>query len=83
MTYNPQTKSYVKDLLLKQGGYNYLYAVVPYGSKSTSLSMNGNTFVMEKIEGNAWETENEYAIYVYHRPFGSRYDKLIAFGSSK
>jgi hypothetical protein len=38
---------------------------------------------MEKIEGNAWETENEYSIYVYHRPFGSRYDKLIAFGSSK
>jgi hypothetical protein len=38
---------------------------------------------METVEGNAWETDNEYAIYVYHRPFGCRYDKLIAFGSTK
>ena len=83
MTYNPQTKAYEKDLLLKQGGYNYLYAVVPYGNTSTALNKNNNTKVMGTIEGNAWETENEYAIYVYHRPFGSRYDKLIAFGSTK
>ena len=83
MTYNNQTKAYEKDMLLKQGGYNYLYAVVPYGSKSTALNKNGNTQVMSQIEGNAWETENEYAIYVYHRPFGSRYDKLIAFCSTK
>ena len=83
MTYNPQTKAYEKDLLLKQGGYNYLYAVVPYGSNSTALNKNNNTKVMETVEGNAWETENEYAIYVYHRPFGCRYDKLIAFGSTK
>lgn len=83
MTHNPQTKAYEKDMLLKQGGYNYLYAVVPNGNKSTSLYQNGDIQVMNKIEGNAWETENEYAIYVYHRPFGSRYDKLIAFGSTK
>lgn len=83
MTYNPQTKAYEKDLLLKQGGYNYLYAVVPYGSTFTALYKNNNIKVMEAIEGNAWETENEYAIYVYHRPFGCRYDKLIAFGSTK
>jgi hypothetical protein len=84
MKYNPQTKAYEKDLLLKQGGYNYLYAVVPHGSTSTALyKKNNNTQVMNKVEGNAWETENEYAVYVYHRPFGSRYDKLIAFGSTK
>ena len=83
MTYNPQTKAYEKDMLLKQGGYNYLYAVVPNGNKSTSLYQNGDIQVMNKIEGNAWETENEYTIYVCHRPFGSRYDKLIAFGSTK
>ena len=83
MKYNPQTKAYEKDLLLKQGGYNYLYAVVPHGSTTTALYKNNNTKVMDIVEGNAWETENEYAIYVYHRPFGSRYDKLIAFGSTK
>ena len=83
MKYNPQTKAYEKDLLLKQGGYNYLYAVVPHGSSTTALYKNNNTKVMDIVEGNAWETENEYAVYVYHRPFGSRYDKLIAFGSTK
>ena len=83
MKYNPQTKAYEKDLLLKQGGYNYLYAVVPHGSSTTALYKNNNTKVMDTVEGNAWETENEYAVYVYHRPFGSRYDKLIAFGSTK
>lgn len=83
MIYNPQTKAYQKDILLKQGGYNYLYAVVPYGSKTTSLNKNDYTQVMSTVEGNAWETENEYAVYVYHRPFGCRYDKLIAFGSTK
>lgn len=83
MRYNPQTKAYEKDLLLKQGGYNYLYAVVPYGKTSTALSSSNDTKVMNVIEGNAWETDNEYAIYVYHRPFGCRYDKLIAFGSTK
>ena len=83
MTYNPQNRRYEKDMLLKQGGYNYLYAVVPYGSNSTALNKNNNTKVMETVEGNAWETENEYSIYVYHRPFGCRYDKLIAFGSTK
>lgn len=83
MTYNPQTKAYEKDLLLKQGGYNYLYAVVPYGSNSTALYKNGNNLVMKKVEGNAWETDNEYAIYIYHKPFGCRYDKLVAFGTTK
>ena len=82
MSYNPQTKAYEKELLLKQGGYNYLYAIVPYGVVSTSLYKT-NTKVMETVEGNAWETENEYSVYVYHKPFGSRYDKLIAFGSTK
>ncbi len=83
MKYNPNTRCYEKDLLLKQGGYNYLYAVVPYGSKSTALNKTNNTKVMGIVEGNAWETENEYTIYVYHKPFGSRYDKLVAFGSTK
>jgi hypothetical protein len=83
MKYNPQTKAYEKDLLLKQGGYNYLYAVVPYGFTSTALSKTNNTQIMGTVEGNAWETGNEYAIYVYHKPFGCRYDKLIAFSTTQ
>ena len=31
--------------------------------------------------GNFYETENEYMILVYHRPFGGRYDKLVGLSS--
>ena len=32
-------------------------------------------------EGDFYETENEYHIYIYHREFGARYDKLIGVSS--
>ncbi len=70
MNYNNERKCYEKAILLKQGGYNYQYAFVPVGSK---------TATMQRIGGSYWQTENQYAIYVYHRPFGERYDKLISF----
>lgn len=69
MRYNNRTKAYEQSILLKQGGYNYQYVFVPKGSKKGSCM---------KIGGSHWQTENEYAIYVYYRPFGQRYDKLIA-----
>jgi hypothetical protein len=55
---------------LKQGTYNYQYLFVPYGEKQ------GYT---HHIEGNFHQTENRYSIYVYHRDFDDRYDKLIGF----
>jgi hypothetical protein len=70
MTYNPARRGYEKTLLLKQGGYNYLYLIAPQGEK---------TGTCQPIEGNFWQTQNEYAIYVYHRPFGGKYEKLIGF----
>ena len=70
MQYNPQAKAYENILLLKQGGYNYQYLFVPYGEKAAHTAA---------IEGNKWETENEYGIYVYHHPFDSRYDRLIGY----
>jgi hypothetical protein len=30
------------------------------------------------IEGNHWETENEYTVWVYWHEMGSLYDRLIA-----
>jgi hypothetical protein len=30
-------------------------------------------------EGNHWDTENEYHIYVYHRKFGTYYDQLVGY----
>ena len=68
MVYNRETGKYEKTLLLKQGAYNYQYLVVPYGT------MRGTT---APIEGDFYETVNEYLVKVYyHRP-GSRYDRLV------
>lgn len=68
MRYNPDTESYESVQLLKQGAYNYLYVYVPEGSRQGQTAL---------VEGNYFQTENEYAIFVYHRPFGERYDKII------
>ena len=56
-------------LLLKQGLYNYRYVTRD----------NSGRPVTADLEGNFYETENEYSVYVYHRAFGERYDKLIGF----
>lgn len=68
MTYNRATGMYEKVLLLKQGAYNYQYIAVPHGS------MRGQTDI---VEGDYAPTTHEYTIKVYHRPRGSRYDRLI------
>lgn len=68
MRYNFETHCYEKSLLLKQGGYNFQYAYLP---AKTSKGL------LEFTEGSYWQTENEYAIYVYYRPWGGRYDRLI------
>ncbi len=69
MEYNFNLKAYTKSLYLKQGGYNFQYIYLQKGDKKGSL---------QPIEGSFWQTENEYTIYVYHRPWGERYDKLVA-----
>ncbi len=68
MQYDFTSGEYFKTLLLKQGGYNYQYWFLPKGQQKADV---------ERIEGSFWQTENQYAIYVYHRPWGGRYDKLI------
>jgi len=68
LKYDGKTESYVQTILLKQGGYNYQYWFVPKGESKAST---------ERVDGSFWQTNNEYTIYVYHRPFGERYDKLV------
>ena len=68
MVYSFERKAFEKSLLLKQGSYNYQYLFLPARSKQGQTSLT---------EGNFHETENEYRIMVYHRPFGGRYDKLV------
>lgn len=66
MKYDEEHRQYYIALLLKQGLYNYQY-----------LTKSGASYSTAKIEGNYFETENEYQIFVYYRPSGQRYDSLI------
>ncbi|MDD6210976.1 MAG: DUF5103 domain-containing protein [Bacteroidales bacterium] len=66
--YNFDTKAYEKSILLKQGSYNYQYLFVPKGKTK------GETF---PIEGDKYETENEYRLMIYYHPMGEKYDHLI------
>lgn len=66
MQYDEETGTFNKEVLLKQGAYNYQYLV----DDSTSA-----------IEGDYYENENEYDVMVYYHPFGARYDRLIGFGN--
>lgn len=70
MKYDSSSGLYTTDLLLKQGAYNYQYLFVPDGSSRGYSS----------IEGNKYQTVNEYMVRVYHRDPSSRYDRLIGFG---
>ena len=69
MEYNTETGAYEKSVMLKTGNYNYQYAFVEDGGTKVSL---------RQMEGNYYETENEYTIVVFYRPIGvARYDRLI------
>jgi hypothetical protein len=69
MNYDFQRKGYEKTLFVKQGYYNYLYVFKDNKTGRSDESL---------IEGNHWETENEYTIWVYYHPAGIQYDRLIA-----
>lgn len=70
MVYNFERRRYEKTMLLKQGHYNYQYLFLPNNTSKASTRL---------IEGNFYETDNEYLIRVYFRPPGQRYDRLIGY----
>lgn len=71
LVYNPQKGVYETDLFLKQGYYDYQYALKEI--KSGSIRFNSSL-----TEQDAWETENVYLVLVYFRPLGGRYDELVS-----
>lgn len=68
MKYNPSLKAYTAQILIKQGYYDYAY-----GFKSDMEV----AFSLEEVEGNHWETRNDYTLIIYHRELGARYDRVI------
>lgn len=69
MVYNDEITSYIGEFELKQGRYDYLYAVVPNGKTKPEF---------DETEGSWYEASNDYSILIYYRPFGTRYDQLIS-----
>lgn len=71
MNYNAQKKRYELRLLLKQGFYDYQYVVLD------SYMDNKPNFAT--IEGNHWETQNDYLVYVYMLDMANGYHRVVGF----
>ena len=68
LVYDTSTGSYKGALLLKQGRYDYMYAIY----KDNMLN--------ERIIENSFNlTENEYDIIIYYKPLAGRGDRVIGY----
>ena len=78
MTYVPELRAYRANILLKQGVYNYDYSVkgLPLPVARSGMTVTGNEIL---IEGTYSSTENDYEIFVYHRPPAARADQLVGY----
>ena len=72
LLFNEATGHYETQVLFKQGFYNYTYVAV---DRNNQLDRN-------KVEGSFYQTENDYAVVVYYRKFGDRFDRVIGFGKT-
>jgi type 9 secretion system plug protein len=71
MQYDAEYSSYTTAAWLKQGYYDYIYV----------LGNADGTADETTIEGNWFESTNDYTLIVYYRPFGARYDRAIGASS--
>jgi hypothetical protein len=67
MKYNTETETYELITPLKQGYYNFSFVAVD----------KKNSYDKVELEGNYWETENNYTILLYYKSFTDRNDQLI------
>lgn len=69
MRYDHNSRMYRLEMPLKQGSYNYRYVAIPHG---------GGEPTSDIIEGNKYETRNEYRVQVWYHPPGARAERLIS-----
>jgi hypothetical protein len=69
LSYDAKRKAYFIDVPIKQGYYDYAYGLV---------DKHGN-IDLASLEGNWYETENNYSLLLYYRPIGDRFDRLIGY----
>jgi len=72
MRYDEKSDSYKSTRLFKQGFYNYRFVLVD----------RDGTIDEGAIDGNFWQTENDYSVLVYYRGPGERFDRIVGFGRS-
>lgn len=68
MTYDFDLQQYTATLYLKQGYYNYMYAL-----SAPELPVADFNYG----EGDHFETENDYQLFIYQHVYDRGYDKLI------
>lgn len=71
MEYNAKKGVYEKALLIKQGFTNYQYVIA---------DGNGKIDDENAIDGNFYQTENNYFVLVYYKENNQRYDRIIGQG---
>jgi hypothetical protein len=71
MDYNAEKGIYEKALLIKQGFTNYQYVIA---------DSNGKIDEENAIDGNFFQTEDNYFVLVYYRENNQRYDRIIGKG---
>lgn len=72
MHYDYDSGAYRLEMPLKQGSYNYKYVAIP------SSPGNHPGSASNIIEGDKYETRNEYRVQLWYHPAGSRYPRLIS-----
>lgn len=70
MTFNDSSKRYELPAFLKQGYYNYTYITVADNDARSRT----------ELEGNYYETENQYTVLIYYKSFTDRSEQLIGIG---
>jgi hypothetical protein len=71
MDYNAEKGIYEKALLIKQGFTNFQYVI---------LDSNGKIDEENAIDGNFFQTEDNYFVLVYYKENNQRYDRIIGKG---
>ncbi len=74
MEYDRDTGLYRLTMPLKQGSYNYRYTAAKRDKDGNPSDLDPHP---EVVEGNHYETRNEYLVEVWYRPPGARADRLI------
>jgi Domain of unknown function (DUF5103) len=73
MDYNVEKGIYEKAILIKQGFNNFSYTLTDSKNKIEEK---------DAIDGNFYQTENQYTAVIYYRANGERYDRVIGKGET-